>query len=342
MKGGWRVAACLSVWLLVTGPSAGAATGGGPDLIRAVTAGDEARVRAVLKKYPQAIDAVDAWGRTALYLAAGAGDLNLVELLLTAEADVNAADKGGDTPLHEAVFRGYEEVARLLLARGADINAANQAGVTPLHYAAGLGRRSLVELLLDKGAALNARTVGGLTPLSAARRGRHLAVAALLVERGGIDPLGSARKRARPGSGPAPRLAAVRGKIADVVRAFFRAGARGDVEAARRLSTGQMRRDLPRPDDDLFPVWRLVCTAFQAIGRVTVVGRRATVRVYFDEPTLVARLIRLRWGVVVHPRKRLLAWRFIEHQVRGQLDKVRLVVIDQEGRWLLSDLIQEK
>ncbi len=336
------MAACLSAWLLAAGLSAGAATGGGRDLIRAVMAGDEARVRAVLKKYPQAIDAVDAWGRTALYLAAGAGDLNLVELLLAADADVNAADKSGDTPLHEAVFRGYEQVARLLLARGADINAGNQAGVTPLHYAAGLGRRSLVELLLDKGAALNARTIGGLTPLSAAVRGRHLAVAALLRERGGIDPARKTPPAARPGTGPTPRLAEVRGKIADVVRAFFRAGARGDLAAARRLSFGRMRRDLPLPDDDLFPVWRLVCAAFQAVGRVAIVGRRATVRVYLDEPTLVGRLIRLRWGVVVHPRKQLLAWRFIQHQVRGRLDKLRLVVIDQEGQWLVSDLMADK
>jgi ankyrin repeat protein len=327
---------------MATALSAGAAMGGGRALIRAVMTGDEARVRAVLKKYPQAIDASDAWGRTALHWAAGEGHLHLVELLINAEAEVNAKNKDGDTPLHEAVFRGYDELARFLLSQGAYVNAANKAGVTPLHYAAGLGRRSLVELLLDKGAAINARSVGGLTPLSAAVRGRHLAVAALLRERGGIDPLGRTGPRTGPDTHPDPRLAATRAKIADVVRAFFRAGAKGDLKAARRLSFGRMRQDLPPPDDDLFLIWRLVCAAFDSVGRVAVVGHRATVRVYFDETTLAARLIRLRWGVIVHPRKRLLAWRFIQQQVQGGLDKVRLVVVEQGGRWLVSDLIQEK
>jgi len=341
----WAVGLILAGAALTSGPTvkAGPATiPGGRALIAAVRAGDEARVRAVLRRHPQAIDAADAWGRTALHWAAVEGHINLAELLLDAEADVNAENRDGDTPLHEAVFRGWAGLARLLLARGAYVNARNKLGVTPLHYAAGLGRRQLVEILLDKGAEINARTVRGLTPLASARRSRHPATARLLRLRGGVEarPAGPKKSPAAPprtASGPAQTRAA----ISDAVRAFFRAGARGDVAQLRRHATGKMLDGLPSPGDDLYEFLRIVCIGFESVGRIRVVGHRATAQVFFNQALMVDLFIRARWGRIVHPRQQRQAQKFVGRQVQAEMGRISLILVQKGGRWLVADLLRE-
>ncbi|MBU0514428.1 MAG: ankyrin repeat domain-containing protein [Proteobacteria bacterium] len=320
---------------------------GGRDLIEAVRAGDEARVRAVLRRHPQAIDGADAWGRTALHWAAVEGHVNLAELLLDAEADVNAENRDGETPLHEAVFRGWAGLARLLLARGAYVNARNKVGVTPLHYAAGLGRRQLVEILLDKGAEVNARTVTGLTPLASARRSRRPAVARLLRLRGGVEggtpgrrPGPKGRPTASPRTSPGP--ARTRAAVSDVVRAFFRAGARGDVRRLRRHATGKMLDGLPSSGDDLYEFLRIVCIGFESVGRVQAVGRRATAEVFFNEALMVDLFIRARWGRIVHPRRQRLAKKFVRHKMQSEMGRISLILVHKAGRWLVADLLLER
>jgi len=341
----WAVGLILAVLVLASSPPvpAGPATiPGGLALIAAVRAGDEARARAVLRRHPQAIDGADAWGRTALHWAAMEGHINLAELLLDAEADVNAENRDGDTPLHEAVFRGWAGLARLLLARGAYVNARNKLGVTPLHYAAGLGRRQLVEILLDRGAEINARTVRGLTPLASARRSRHPATVRLLTLRGGVETRLAVLKKSPPApdrtaTGPAQTRAA----ISDAVRAFFRAGARGDVRQLRRHATGKMLDGLPSPGDDLYEFLRIVCIGFEAVGRVRVVGHRATAQVFFNQARMVDLFIRARWGRVIHPRQQRLAQKFVSHKVQSEMGRISLILVQKGGRWLVADLLRE-
>ena len=68
------------------------------------------------------VNDADAWGVSALVLAAHSGFGDLVEFLLERGADANSA-AAGFTALHEAIMRRDEKTVTALLAHGADPNA---------------------------------------------------------------------------------------------------------------------------------------------------------------------------------------------------------------------------
>ena len=74
-------------------------------------------------------------GRTALYLAANSGDLEVCKLLVDAGAELNHQNHGGDTALHIAASMGHLEIVRLLVNAGADITIKNIWGTTAWHLA---------------------------------------------------------------------------------------------------------------------------------------------------------------------------------------------------------------
>jgi ankyrin repeat protein len=65
---------------------------------------------------------------------------------------VNARNREGNTPLHNAAQQGSYEVVELLVSAKAEINAKNKGQWTPLMEANGLRQRDVVELLLRSGA----------------------------------------------------------------------------------------------------------------------------------------------------------------------------------------------
>lgn len=73
--------------------------------------------------------------QTPLHMAARRGNVNVVEALLNAEAEIEARDTKGETPLRRAVNCGHPEVVRLLLEHGANPNAPDKHGKTPLQAA---------------------------------------------------------------------------------------------------------------------------------------------------------------------------------------------------------------
>ncbi|EUB59223.1 Tankyrase-1 [Echinococcus granulosus] len=145
------------------------------DLLRGDTAVLEAAKRGNLAKIqrlitPENINCRDTAGRnsTPLHLAAGYNNLEVVEFLLAAGADVNAQDKGGLIPLHNASSYGHVDVAALLIRHGTSVNAVDKWGYTPLHEAAQKGRTQLCSLLLAHGTNPMARNEEGQTPLDLA------------------------------------------------------------------------------------------------------------------------------------------------------------------------------
>lgn len=138
-------------------------------LIEAIRAGDAGRLKALLDQGGDA-NSRDAYGATALMLAAHAGRLDLVNLLLAAGAEVDAKDELGWTALMKACYndledRGYPEVVARLIEAGADPNAKIAYGIRPLMLAAGYGEAGVCEALLAGGADVLARNDGGLTAL---------------------------------------------------------------------------------------------------------------------------------------------------------------------------------
>jgi len=65
----------------------------------------------------------DNMGRTALHLAAGDGQAEIVELLLRADASPHVRNVKGRQPLHEACTVGHASVVQALLSGGADEGA---------------------------------------------------------------------------------------------------------------------------------------------------------------------------------------------------------------------------
>jgi uncharacterized protein len=144
-------------------------------------------------------------GDTALMFAARVGDLTSAKLLIGAGANVNDADAWGVSALVLAAHSGYTDLVAFLLDRGADPNAA-KAGFTALHAAIMRRDETMVAALLGHGADPNAplRTwtptrrssrdwnfapeLVGATPFWLAARFAEPAIMRLLLKHG-ADPL---------------------------------------------------------------------------------------------------------------------------------------------------------
>ncbi len=133
------------------------------DIYVAAARGNVARVRELLERRPELLNAFAPDGHIPLGLAAFFGQRAVVELLLDRGAQVNVPSKNAQkvTPLHGAVSRGDIAVARLLLDKGAEVNARQERGFTAIFSAAGAGNIELMELLVKHGADVNARSDDG-------------------------------------------------------------------------------------------------------------------------------------------------------------------------------------
>ncbi|MGC3960253.1 MAG: ankyrin repeat domain-containing protein [Verrucomicrobiota bacterium] len=166
---------------------------------------------------------------SALHLAAGRGNVAMVQLLLTNRAAVAVRNIFGETALHVAAANGSTNVAALLIAAGADVNAAGAedqtGGATPLHLAVTGGHRDMVKLLLEKGANPNiAAVVGspGRTPLIQAAYGKDAELIALLLK-AKADP------NAMDAQGNFALLNAVLARNAETTRVLLTGGADPDM-----------------------------------------------------------------------------------------------------------------
>jgi ankyrin repeat protein len=95
---------------------------------------------------------------TALHWAAVNGDLELVNMLVRAGANLKAATRiSAATPLLLAAENGHAAVVRALLDAGAEVNAVDTGGTTALMLAAAAGHADALRFLLQRGAEANAR-----------------------------------------------------------------------------------------------------------------------------------------------------------------------------------------
>jgi len=183
------------------------------ELIEAVKAGDEDRVRALVAGnerlanardgelpiamlaiyhgHPRIAQAlVDLGADVDVFTAAALGKADRLAMILNSDPGlVNAYAPDGWTPLALAAYFGNREAARLLLASGADVHATgrNATANQPLHAAVAGKRQELVELLVEHGADVNAQDGDGWTPLNlAAHEGSLDTITYLLAH--GADP----------------------------------------------------------------------------------------------------------------------------------------------------------
>lgn len=84
---------------------------------------------------------------TALHEAASAGDLGTVKALLAAGADIEARDADGCSALYIAAWMDHEDVARVLIEAGANRRARSRSGMTPFDVAMAFGHRQMAHLV---------------------------------------------------------------------------------------------------------------------------------------------------------------------------------------------------
>jgi hypothetical protein len=127
-----------------------------------------------------------------LFEAAKRKDLEVVQALIAAGADVNHAnaDTDGYTPLFVAARSGSTETVQALIAAGADVNYVDRDRHTPLLSAVGYGSTETVKVLIAAGADVNHADMFGFTPLFvAARSGSTETVKALIAAGADVKPL---------------------------------------------------------------------------------------------------------------------------------------------------------
>jgi ankyrin repeat protein len=137
------------------------------------------------------VDAADHKGVRPLVLAAVAGLIGSVEILVDAGADVaGVLPQAAQSCFSDAAQDGHNQVVRLLIRRGADPNECAKTLLQPtaMVFAASRGYMQLVQMLLDAGVDVNAVS-GPLksTALQVAALGGQVGTLQLLLAKG-ADP----------------------------------------------------------------------------------------------------------------------------------------------------------
>lgn len=113
---------------------------------------------------PQQFSSANIWSAVKL------GDVESVKAHLSNEADLNAQDpEAGLTVLSWAALTGQVEIVEHLIRAGADVNGKNRDGTTPLHEAGFMGQDEIAAVLLQNGAYVETRDENGRTPLNYAQ-----------------------------------------------------------------------------------------------------------------------------------------------------------------------------
>jgi ankyrin repeat protein len=152
-------------------------------ILCAVLVGDGQLVRRTLEEGVKA-DADDC-GLTPLHAAALAGDVAMVDVLLSAGAAVDAQDSEGVTPLILAARSGKSSIVAKLLEQGANTSARMHCMYLDdaLTAAARGGHEAVVRVLVAGGAAIDASDKNGSALTAAAGQG-HEAIVTYLLEHG--------------------------------------------------------------------------------------------------------------------------------------------------------------
>lgn len=135
-----------------------------------------------LLEYGADINFCDKTGKNPLYKAVSHGHCKVVKTLLDNKQNTaNINEKiDGESPLYTACDYEFDDIVDLLLSRNADANICNKNNESPLYTACVKGYHSIVKLLLKHGADMNICKENGQTPLSAAVEYEHHDIVQLL------------------------------------------------------------------------------------------------------------------------------------------------------------------
>jgi len=132
-------------------------------------------------------DVADVSGWTCLHIVSSLkenqGD-QILDLLLSKDADVSLPTSTGATALHFATSKNNLDIAKKLIAHKASARVKDKRGQLALHRAAALGSVPLTKLLLANKSPINATDMDGMTALHHAISEGHGDVAVELLKAG--------------------------------------------------------------------------------------------------------------------------------------------------------------
>jgi ankyrin repeat protein len=129
-------------------------------------------------------DQGDHLGRTPLMLACEMSNLEMLQLLVSAGADVSLRDEFGRTALTLAAESGWQSAIDVLVQSGIEVDTADDLGWTSAHVAAAAGHVGTLSALLHAGAKPDRANLLGWTPLIMAAEGGHDNCVAVLLAAG--------------------------------------------------------------------------------------------------------------------------------------------------------------
>eukprot|EP00656_Telonema_subtile_P043473 TRINITY_DN49833_c0_g1_i1.p1 TRINITY_DN49833_c0_g1~~TRINITY_DN49833_c0_g1_i1.p1 ORF type:complete len:358 (+),score=104.04 TRINITY_DN49833_c0_g1_i1:146-1219(+) len=157
------------------------------DLWEACERGDVGSVQLVCSHCPDRVRQTNRLESTALHAAAAGAHVEIVKLLLRADADPSASDHYGNTPLLAAARAKHPELVRMLLAADADPNGMSLGprrdcndGIAPIHIAVINHDIGMLATLLRANASPEVEGYYGFTALRMAKEYEHTDIVQLL------------------------------------------------------------------------------------------------------------------------------------------------------------------
>ncbi|XP_030323506.1 death-associated protein kinase 1 isoform X5 [Calypte anna] len=156
---------------------------GTPPLLIAAGCGNIQMLQLLLK-HGSRIDVKDKAGSNAIYWASRHGHVETLKFLNDNKCPLDVKDKSGETALHVAARYGHVDVVQFLCGVGSNPNFQDKEEETPLHCAAWHGYYSVAKALCEAGCNVNIKNKEAETPLLTASARGYQDIVECLAEHG--------------------------------------------------------------------------------------------------------------------------------------------------------------
>jgi ankyrin repeat protein len=157
---------------------------GNLNIFEASATGKTNQVIRLIARDPQIIHAYSCDGFQPLGLSCFFGHYETAAYLIRVGAAINSPSQNSlcVTPIQSATAAGHTDIVQLLLSHNANPNVRGRNGETPLHTAAQTGDAPTIRILLFNGADMSLRCHQGKLPLDLAMEAGHAEATALFKE----------------------------------------------------------------------------------------------------------------------------------------------------------------